>query len=155
MYTVIHQNVNKFGALQIHAIEMFSWIAIQWDSRIAIDNHYAFTMYFRKFSNVVSLKSRYTNMYVPSDFFIANFAWTDAFPMVRPFQLGHHCSFHLFHKDVEGVEPSTAVLDAPDSDHSFNAKVMTPPSPSSVSPTFPVSDHAFSQACQMTSVTSN
>ncbi|XP_033736293.1 cell division cycle and apoptosis regulator protein 1-like isoform X2 [Pecten maximus] len=77
-----------------------------------------------KFANVMSLKARYTNMYIPSDFFNANFAWTDAFPIVRPFQLGNHCSFHLFHKDVEGVEPTTAVLDPPDSDHAYNAKVM-------------------------------
>ncbi|KAJ8319043.1 hypothetical protein KUTeg_004134 [Tegillarca granosa] len=68
------------------------------------------------------MKSRYTNLYIPSDFFNANFSWTEAFPLVRPFQLGHHCNFHVLHKDVESVSPSPAVLDPPDADHLYSAK---------------------------------
>lgn len=79
--------------------------------------------HYRKDTNVISLKSRYTNLYIPSDFFNANFSWTEAFPLVRPFQLGHHCNFHVLHKDVETVSPSTAVLDPPDADHLYSAKV--------------------------------
>lgn len=63
-------------------------------------------------------------MYVPSDFFNANFSWTEAFPLTRPFQIGHHCSFHIMHKDV--ADPSSqpeAVIDPPDADHLFSAKV--------------------------------
>ncbi|KAL5018166.1 hypothetical protein ScPMuIL_003888 [Solemya velum] len=78
-----------------------------------------------KESNVIGLKSRYSNMYVPSDFFNANFSWTEAFPLTRPFQIGHHCSFHIMHKDVADPASQTeAVLDAPDADHLFSAKVM-------------------------------
>ncbi|XP_063444146.1 cell division cycle and apoptosis regulator protein 1-like isoform X3 [Mytilus trossulus] len=75
-------------------------------------------------ANVVTLKSRYSSMYVPSDFFKANFTWMDAFPLTRPFQLGRNCEFHVLHKDVESINTSDALLDPPDADHSFNAKVM-------------------------------
>ncbi|XP_063443898.1 cell division cycle and apoptosis regulator protein 1-like isoform X2 [Mytilus trossulus] len=75
-------------------------------------------------ANVVTLKSRYSSMYVPSDFFKANFTWMDAFPLTRPFQLGRNCEFHVLHKDVESINTSDALLDPPDVDHSFNAKVM-------------------------------
>ena len=77
-----------------------------------------------KNANVITLKSRYNSMYIPSDFFKANFCWMDAFPLTRPFQLGHHCEFHVLHKDVEPLNTSDALLDPPDADHSYNAKVM-------------------------------
>lgn len=75
---------------------------------------------------VVALKSRYTNMYIPSDFFNATFPWHEGFPLTRPFQLGKNCTFHVLHKDVErlGVGQNTAVLDPPDADHLYSAKVM-------------------------------
>jgi len=72
---------------------------------------------------VVTLKSRYTNMYIPSDFFNAEFPWHDAFPLLRPFQLGKPSSFHVMHKEVERVGQNTAVLDPPDADHLYSAKV--------------------------------
>ena len=64
-------------------------------------------------------------MYVPSDFFNASFPWHESFPLTRPFQLGKHCTFHVLHKDVErlGVGQNTAVLDPPDADHLYSAKV--------------------------------
>lgn len=85
---------------------------------LKIDN-----LHFRKNANVITLKSRYNSMYIPSDFFKANFCWMDAFPLTRPFQLGHHCEFHVLHKDVEPLNTSDALLDPPDADHSYNAMV--------------------------------
>ena len=86
-------------------------------------NEYVY--FFRKNACVVSLKTRYTNMYVPSDFFNATFPWHESFPLTRPFQLGKNCTFHVLHKDVErlGVGQNTAVLDPPDADHLYSAKV--------------------------------
>ena len=81
--------------------------------------------FFRKSVCVVALKSRYTNMYIPSDFFNATFPWHEGFPLTRPFQLGKNCTFHVLHKDVErfGSGQSTAVFDPPDADHLYSAKV--------------------------------
>lgn len=62
-------------------------------------------------------------MYIPSDFFNAEFPWHEAFPLLRPFQLGKPCSFHVLHKDVDRVGQSPAVLDPPDADHLYSAKV--------------------------------
>ncbi|KAK3091306.1 hypothetical protein FSP39_018795 [Pinctada imbricata] len=77
-----------------------------------------------KEANVMSLKSRYTNLYIPSDFFNASFTWTEAFPSYRPFQLGNHCTFHVMNKEVDAITPNDATLDPPDSDHLYSAKVM-------------------------------
>ncbi|XP_062571743.1 cell division cycle and apoptosis regulator protein 1-like isoform X3 [Saccostrea cucullata] len=83
-----------------------------------------------KEANVISLKSRYTNLYIPSDFFNASFEWTEAFPCYRPFQIGNHCGFHIMHKDVEPLNTNDSVLDPPDADHLFSAKVMLMSCPS-------------------------
>ncbi|XP_022315964.2 cell division cycle and apoptosis regulator protein 1-like isoform X3 [Crassostrea virginica] len=83
-----------------------------------------------KEANVISLKSRYTNLYIPSDFFNASFEWTEAFPCYRPFQMGNHCGFHVMHKDVEPLNANDSVLDPPDADHLFSAKVMLMSCPS-------------------------
>jgi len=87
-------------------------------------NHLDQLLLYRKDATVVSLKSRYNNMYVPSDFFNAEFPWHDAFPLLRPFQLGKACTFHVMHKDVDRVGQTGAALDPPDADHLYSAKVQ-------------------------------
>ncbi|KAH9495313.1 Cell division cycle and apoptosis regulator protein 1 [Bulinus truncatus] len=79
---------------------------------------------------VVILKNKYSNLYIPSDFFHASFSWVENFPLSRPFTLGQSCNFHVMHKDVPSIKPDTAVLDPPDADHLFSAKVMLLASPS-------------------------
>jgi hypothetical protein len=71
----------------------------------------------------MTLKSKYMNMYIPSDFFNASAPWVDNLPMARPFSLGQPCKFHVMHKDVPPLSPETAVLDPPDADYKFCAKV--------------------------------
>ena len=78
---------------------------------------------YRPEANVVALRSRYSNMYIPSDFFNASFSWTDAFPPNRPFPLGHPCNFQVMHKEVDCIVPNVAVFEPPDADHLFSAKV--------------------------------
>lgn len=92
---------------------------------------------------VVDLKKRYPNLYIPSDFFHANICWQRAFPLHRPFSLNHPCGFQVLPKDTlpppplepltalgDGSEappappPPPAVLNPPDLDFSFSAKVM-------------------------------
>eukprot|EP00106_Octopus_bimaculoides_P005640 XP_014773082.1 PREDICTED: cell division cycle and apoptosis regulator protein 1-like [Octopus bimaculoides] len=87
-----------------------------------------------KEANVMVLKSRYSNLYIPSDFFQANFTWTSAFPLYRPFQLGTDCAFHVMPKDTEpvslnGTECSAPALEPSDADHLYSAKVMLLSSP--------------------------
>ncbi|XP_076450064.1 cell division cycle and apoptosis regulator protein 1-like isoform X2 [Babylonia areolata] len=80
-------------------------------------------------ASVMTLRSKYTNMYVPSDFFSAGSPWIDNLPMNRSFVLGQQCKFHIMHKEVGPLTPITAVLDPPDADHKFCAKVMLLTSP--------------------------
>ncbi len=72
---------------------------------------------------MITLRSRYTNLYIPSDFFNSNFSWLEAFPLHRPFQLGHHSSFHVMSKEVQGVDKMEATLEPSDADHLYSAKV--------------------------------
>ena len=79
-------------------------------------------LYCRRETGVITLKSRYSNMYIPSDFFNASFPWVDAFPPHRPFPLGRPCNFQVMHKEVEPIVPNVAVLEPSDADHLFSAK---------------------------------
>ncbi|XP_053548293.1 cell division cycle and apoptosis regulator protein 1-like [Bombina bombina] len=90
---------------------------------------------FSKFSldcpgcDMMELRRRYQNLYIPSDFFNAQFTWLEAFPISRPFQLGNYSNFHVMNKEVDPLEKITAVVDPPDADPSFCAKVMMLASP--------------------------
>ncbi|KAK3887369.1 hypothetical protein Pcinc_008487 [Petrolisthes cinctipes] len=77
-----------------------------------------------KEANVLELKKRYSNLYVPSDVFLARPLWSDTFPAHRPFQFPRPVSFHIMNKEVEPVVENDAVYDPPDANHSFAAKVM-------------------------------
>lgn len=75
-------------------------------------------------ADVLELRRRYSNMYVPSDFFLSNFRWVDAFPPNTPFTMDRPCSFHVMHRDTDQVTENNAQLDPPDADYLFSAKVM-------------------------------
>ncbi|XP_063994162.1 cell division cycle and apoptosis regulator protein 1-like [Diachasmimorpha longicaudata] len=81
-------------------------------------------------ADVLEIKRRYQNMYIPSDFFSTNFRWVDAFPPHTPFTLNKPCSFHVMHKDVDGGVEMSAVLEPLDADYLFSAKVMLMSMPS-------------------------
>ncbi|PSN50436.1 hypothetical protein C0J52_04927 [Blattella germanica] len=75
-------------------------------------------------ADVLELRRRYSNMYIPSDFFSTNFRWVDAFPPHSPFTLDQPCSFHVMNKEVDTVLENPAVLEPADADYLFSAKVM-------------------------------
>ncbi|XP_070153513.1 cell division cycle and apoptosis regulator protein 1 isoform X2 [Polyergus mexicanus] len=75
-------------------------------------------------ADVLEIRRRYQNMYIPSDFFSTNFRWVDAFPPHMPFTLNKPCSFHVTHKDVDSCNENSAVLEPSDADYLFSAKVM-------------------------------
>jgi hypothetical protein len=74
-------------------------------------------------ADVLELKRRYTNLYVPSDFFNTQIRWIDAFPPNSPFSIQKPCAFHVLHKDVESPFENDTVLDPSDADYLFSAKV--------------------------------
>jgi len=85
-------------------------------------------------SNVMELKKRYSNLYIPSDFFTAKHLWNNAYPIEEPFKVQYASSFHVFNKDsVEPPSPSLGPanwqFDPPDSDYTWVAKVMLLASP--------------------------
>ncbi|KAG8435272.1 hypothetical protein GDO86_013284 [Hymenochirus boettgeri] len=90
-----------------------------------------YTVQFSKFSldcpgcDTMELRRRYPNLYIPSDFFDAQFTWVDAFPISSSFQLGNYSNFYVMHKEVDPLEKNTAVVDPPDADHTYSAKTAS------------------------------
>ncbi|KAL3278362.1 hypothetical protein HHI36_013691 [Cryptolaemus montrouzieri] len=75
-------------------------------------------------ADVLELRRRYGNMYIPSDFFYSSFEWVNAFPPNKPFSLSKPCFFHIMNKEVEPIVENEAILEPPDADYLFSAKVM-------------------------------
>ncbi|KAL0832692.1 hypothetical protein ABMA28_000878 [Loxostege sticticalis] len=74
--------------------------------------------------DVPGLSQRYTNLYIPSDFFNAHVKWGETFPPQTPFSLNNPCGYHIMSRDIESPNPNDAVLEPPDADYRFSAKVM-------------------------------
>lgn len=70
-----------------------------------------------------TLSQRYTNLYIPSDFFNANVKWGETFPPQAPFSLNSPCAYHIMSKEAPDPSPNDAVLEPPDADYRFSAKV--------------------------------
>ncbi|KAG5877922.1 hypothetical protein JTB14_020960 [Gonioctena quinquepunctata] len=74
--------------------------------------------------DVLEVRRRYTNLYVPSDFFHTSIRWVDSFPPDKPFALTKPCSFHVMHKEIDSIVENTSVLEPSDANYIFSAKVM-------------------------------
>ncbi len=78
---------------------------------------------------MVTIRARYSNLYIPSDFFNARTVWTDVFPLHRPFELGHACQFHVMDKSAAAppsndADETVPVLGPSDVDYRYSAKVF-------------------------------
>lgn len=85
---------------------------------------YTFSFY-RTEADILEMRRRYNNLYVPSDFFYSRIRWSESFPCHAPFSIKKPSAFHIFHKSVEnpnGVD-NGAVYEPPDADDTFSAKV--------------------------------
>lgn len=74
-------------------------------------------------ADVLAIRRRYTNLYIPSDFFNTQFRWVDAFPPNSPFVLNKPCLFHVMPKDIDNPIANDTVLEPTDVDYLFSAKV--------------------------------
>lgn len=74
--------------------------------------------------DVPALSQRYTNLYIPSDFFSACVRWGETFPPSTPLSLNNSCSYHIMSKEIENPNKNDTVLEPPDADYRFSAKVM-------------------------------
>ncbi|XP_026322034.1 cell division cycle and apoptosis regulator protein 1-like isoform X2 [Hyposmocoma kahamanoa] len=74
--------------------------------------------------DVPGLSQRYTNLYIPSDFFNAHVKWGETFPPQMPFSLNNPCAYHIMSREIENPNANDAVLEPPDADYKFSAKVM-------------------------------
>lgn len=80
---------------------------------------------FSKNAGVQELRQRYTNLYIPSDFFHANIKWSDTFTPDNPFSLRRPCQFHIMHKVVDPpFEQKPELLEPADANYLYSAKVM-------------------------------
>ncbi|XP_028178137.1 cell division cycle and apoptosis regulator protein 1-like [Ostrinia furnacalis] len=74
--------------------------------------------------DVPGLSQRYTNLYIPSDFFNAHVKWGETFPPQTPFSLNNPCGYHIMSREIDNPNPNDSVLEPPDADYRFSAKVM-------------------------------
>lgn len=77
----------------------------------------------RSEADIITLKKRYPALYIPSDFFTSRIRWCETFPVTKPFTLNRPCSFHIMHKDCDSYKKNDAIIDPPDLDYTFSAKV--------------------------------
>lgn len=78
-------------------------------------------------ADIWDLKQRYQNLYVPSDFFHTSIRWTEMFTADNPFVLRQPCAFQIMHKEIvppPEMAQEESLLDPPDADYSFSARVM-------------------------------
>lgn len=73
--------------------------------------------------DVPALTQRYNNLYVPSDFFNAHVKWGETFPPQMPFSINSPCGYHIMSREAESPSPNDSVLEPPDADYRFSAKV--------------------------------
>lgn len=81
------------------------------------------SLFHRSDGDVLEVKRRYPSLYIPSDFFLTHIKWVESFPPNKPFALNKPCSFHIMNKEIESLIENNAVLEPPDADYSFSAKV--------------------------------
>ncbi|XP_059052766.1 cell division cycle and apoptosis regulator protein 1-like [Achroia grisella] len=74
--------------------------------------------------DVPALGQRYTNLYIPSDLFNTHVKWGETFPPQTPFSINNPCSYHIMSRETDTPLPNDAVLEPPDADYKFSAKVM-------------------------------
>lgn len=75
-------------------------------------------------SNVMDLKKRFNNLYVPSDFFNADHVWGEAYPLEAPFKITMPSTFCVMSKEhVVPIVANKFKYDPDDADYSYVAKV--------------------------------
>lgn len=80
--------------------------------------------YFSSQLNVTEIRSRYSRLHIPSDFFHASYAWHQSIPFDHPLKFITPCSFHTFNKNVARLgDDTSAALDPPDADYTWNVRV--------------------------------
>lgn len=72
----------------------------------------------------MELRRRYSNLYIPSDFFHTQIKWPETFTPDKPFSIHRPCSFHIMHKSVDPPKDFVLPADPSDANYLFSAKVM-------------------------------
>ncbi|CAF5014316.1 unnamed protein product, partial [Rotaria socialis] len=71
------------------------------------------------------IRSRYTRLHIPSDFYHASYAWHQSIPLDHPLKFITPCSFHIFNKNVPRLfDDNVSIIDPPDADYTWNVRIM-------------------------------
>ncbi|CAF4566124.1 unnamed protein product [Rotaria sp. Silwood1] len=80
--------------------------------------------------NVTQIRSRYTRLHIPSDFYHTSYTWHQSIPLDHPLKFITPCSFHIFNKNVPRLfNDNVSIIDPPDVDYTWNVRVMLMSSP--------------------------
>ena len=73
---------------------------------------------------MTQIRSHYSRLHIPSDFYHASYTWHQTIPLDRPMKFITPCSFHVFNKNVPRLSTDkVSVLDPPDADYTWNVRV--------------------------------
>ncbi|CAF0707138.1 unnamed protein product [Brachionus calyciflorus] len=75
-------------------------------------------------NNVSTVKLRYPNLYIPSDYIYNKNSWLNSLSLNRPLKFNSKCQFHIMSKDALPIQKNTSVYDATDVDYRWQVKVM-------------------------------
>lgn len=74
--------------------------------------------------NVTQIRSRYSRLHIPSDFYHSSYTWHQSIPLDRPLKFITPCSFHIFNKNVPRLSnDNVSNLDPSDADYTWNVRV--------------------------------
>jgi hypothetical protein len=74
--------------------------------------------------NVTQIRSRYSRLHIPSDFYHTSYTWHRSIPLDHPLKFITPCSFHIFNKNVPRLgNEIVSILDPPDADYTWNVRV--------------------------------
>ena len=76
-----------------------------------------------KFSNVSSVKNRYSNLYIPSDFTNCKYSWVNSLPIDRPLKFSINSRFHIMRKETQSIFINDAVYEPDDINHAWTVRV--------------------------------
>ena len=88
-------------------------------------NLFEFLLFCRLSNTVSGLRSRYAQLYIPSDFIFVKNTWHNSLPINRTLRFNSRCLFHVMRKEASSpVQPTEVVYDPPDADHTWTVKVL-------------------------------
>ena len=79
-----------------------------------------------KYNAVSGVKTRYSQLYIPSDFTNCKYSWINSFPVERPLKFSTSSKFHIMRKECQSIFINNSVYEPDDINHAWTVRVSLP-----------------------------